>query len=117
MFYNFNAHKAPASQQQSPDPGPEKSFFRPIQKLKRITADYLSKQFGRLSENYQKIWLFAMLTPCAAYSVYLIYESFQPSRRTESTSTIYLEKKAAFELYLDSLEKEILKDSILFYHP
>ncbi|REA55060.1 hypothetical protein DSL64_28595 [Dyadobacter luteus] len=117
MFYNFNAHKAPASKNKSPDPGPEKSFFSPIQKLKRMTADYLATQFGRLSENHQKIWLFAMLTPCAAYSAYLIYESFLPARQTQLTGTIYLQKKAAFELYLDSLENEILKDSILFYHP
>lgn len=116
MFYNFNAHKKQLPQDDQPITNSGESAGNFLKKLKRATADFLGAQFGRLSVSWQKIWLLTVLTLCVCYSSYLIYETLQPGR-SGIRDADYLKRKAAFERYLDSLQKEIVKDSILYYHP
>jgi len=129
MFYNFNAHRAKKSDSK-PAPAPAKRIFQKLLFLQRSWADFMDRSASRLSFGWLKALSASVLTVAAAYSLYLTADGLSAVSGFSSASEVhqiwplddFVEKQkvrqhSRLELYLDSLEKALIKDSLnLFKH-
>jgi hypothetical protein len=126
MFYNFNRHK----QKASPLGGPETEasalkIGEEIKAKQRKLAEWLNEGMSGLPAPWQRAIHFAILGSGVAYCIWLTLpdahgdkESHMFQSLVGTTSPVRAAapspEQQAFQIYLDSLEKAFIADSI--YH-
>lgn len=130
MFYPFKPEKQPRSTKN--DPATEQlatRIFSRSLKLQRRCADFLNEKFKRLSTGRLKVLFFTIAIAAGSYSLFLIASGFWDKppesvflrERTQlpptDNSLSRQTKQQAFEAYLDSLEKQFIRDSIISIQP
>lgn len=130
MFYPFKPGKQPRQIKSDPstDQLTTRIFSRSL-KLQRRCADFLNEKFKRLPTRQLKVIFLTITITAGSYSLFLIASSFwgKPPESVFLRDKTHLppadkaasrqRKKQAFEAYLDSLEKEFIRDSINSIQP
>lgn len=125
MFYPFKPEKQPRPPKS--DPATEQlatRIFSRSLKLQRRCADFLNEKFERLPTGRLKVLFLTIVIAAGLYSLFLIASGFwgKPPESVFLRQKTQLppadngasrqRKQQAFEAYLDSLEKEFIRDSI-----
>jgi hypothetical protein len=123
MFYNFNAHRRP--QHSVKQDLLARKIFDKIILIQRKWANYMDRKLRRLSLGGIKVLCLTVLLATGFYSLYLLADGFCSLYSFEIPSEISrlwpvepqrtprrLLLRAQFRLYLDSLEKSVVQDSL-----
>jgi len=129
MFYPFKPGKRrPIKSDPSTDQLATRIFSRSL-KLQRRCADLLNEKFKRLPTRRLKVLFFTIAIAASSYSLFLIAGGFwgKPPESVFLREKTHLpptdnaasrqRKQQAFQAYLDSLEKEFIRDSINSIQP
>lgn len=124
MFYNFNAHRAKKTQAQ-PSQALAEQIFQRLTARQRRWAEFMQDRAAKISRGWLKALTATVLIVCAAYSTYLICEGLlwlDQSKAPSGTGSLWpfdpkgtkrkMQSRFGFQLYLDSLQKAALKDSL-----
>lgn len=124
MFYRFNAHnKTREARSKTGDNQPGRPVASLADKMHRKFATFLSRQADRLRPGYVKLLMLLVAAAAGSFFGFLITDQTQGSlpaflrlkdqeQTGESISRRILDRQAVFQTYLDSLENEVIKDSI-----
>lgn len=124
MFYRFNAHRQTGkASNETGDKKPGRPVASPTDKMYRKFATFLARQADRLRPGYLKLLMLLAAAAAGSFFGFLIIGQTQDSlpaflrlkdqeQTGESISRRILDRQAVFQTYLDSLENEVIKDSI-----
>lgn len=126
MFYKFNAHRsAPAKSPPDQKQALARRIFQKATGLQRRWACFMQSQSERLSAGWLKALCLTVLTGSFTYSTYLLFDGMLsvPKLHIDFSSErlwpfdphgtkAAARKKAALEIYLDSLDQVTSQDSL-----
>jgi hypothetical protein len=124
MFYRFNAHRA-RKPVESSENRLARQIYQKLISLQRSWAGLMGAGAEKLTSGWLKILCVTVITVSSGYSAYLIFEGFisinEPFTYGQALhlwpfdpygTKQQLRAKASFNLYLDSLENAVNKDSL-----
>ena len=124
MFYRFNAHRARTPVEKS-DNKLARQIYQKLISMQRSWAALMSAGAEKLSYQWLKALCITVISVSSGYALFLIYDGFISFNRPLTNVRpehiwpfdpygikAQLRAKTRLSLYLDSLDKAVIKDSL-----